>query len=368
MIKAKYKLNFLDNIARFFNYLAAVCILISYLAPFSDPQYLWPIAFFGLAYPPFLLVNVLFMIYWCFRFKRYILISAISIAIGWSALLNNIGFHNTTPDVPKAAESQIRLMAYNVHSFLSPQDEKISTRHEILQVIKDQQPDILTIEEYHTRNKGRSAVGDSLKKILNTNYLYYECFNGTPQDGGGLAIISKYPITNTGVIKLTDDDTDTKSIFADVFVNGKTLRIYCVHLQSFRLNGQDHSYVDSAQNGKTSFSGSKRIGGKLKTGFVLRSNQVKMLKQHMALCQYPYLVAGDFNDTPSSYAVNQMAKGLKNAFREKARGMGRTYNGDIPNYQIDYIMASPAFDIVNYTVIEKKPSDHYPIRSDVILR
>ena len=57
-------------------------------------------------------------------------------------------------------------------------------------------------------------------------------------------------------------------------------------------------------------------------------------------CPYPYIISGDFNDTPSSYAVNQMAKGFKNAFREKGTGLGRTYNGDFPNYQIDYIMAS----------------------------
>lgn len=93
-----------------------------------------------------------------------------------------------------------------------------------------------------------------------------------------------------------------------------------------------------------------------------------MMKDHMAQCPYPYIVAGDFNDTPSSYAVNQMSKGIKNAFREKGRGLGRTYNGDIPNYQIDYILVSPQFDVLNYTVIEKKLSDHYPIRSDLLLK
>jgi endonuclease/exonuclease/phosphatase family metal-dependent hydrolase len=63
-----------------------------------------------------------------------------------------------------------------------------------------------------------------------------------------------------------------------------------------------------------------------------------------------------------------MNKGLKNAFREKGSGMGRTYNGSFPNYQIDYIMAGKQFDVLNYNIIEKKLSDHYPVCSDLLLR
>ena len=63
-----------------------------------------------------------------------------------------------------------------------------------------------------------------------------------------------------------------------------------------------------------------------------------------------------------------MSKGLKNAFCEKGSGFGRTYNGDFPNYQIDYIMASPAFDVLDYDIIEKKLSDHYPVCSDLLLK
>ena len=62
-----------------------------------------------------------------------------------------------------------------------------------------------------------------------------------------------------------------------------------------------------------------------------------------------------------------MGKGLKNAFEQKGIGLGKTYNGSFPNYQIDYILTSPEFNILNYQIIEKKLSDHYPIRSDLEL-
>ncbi|MEO6522977.1 MAG: endonuclease/exonuclease/phosphatase family protein [Mucilaginibacter sp.] len=369
MIGAKNKLNIFDRIILFFNYFAGFCLLISYLSPVTDPKTFWLIAFFGLAYPALLLVNVLLILYWLFRFKKEIVISAFCIAIGWGTLQNNIGFHKTTDtERSKADSGQIRMMAYNVHSFNSPQNYNISTRHDILQIIKDQQPDIVNFEEFYSTSKGKTAMCDSVKKILQTDNYYFQPFAGDQVNGVGLAIFSKYPIVNKGVIKLTADLSDTKSIYADVKIGNKIVRVYCVHFQSFLLNAQDHSTMDSiAQKGKTTIKASRRIGAKLKLGFLRRSEQVKIMKAELAKCPYPYIVAGDFNDTPTSYAVNQMAKGIKNAFREQGRGLGRTYNGDVPNYQIDYIMTSTHFNIINYTVIEKKLSDHYAIRSDLVL-
>ncbi|RYE25486.1 MAG: hypothetical protein EOP42_21385 [Sphingobacteriaceae bacterium] len=63
-----------------------------------------------------------------------------------------------------------------------------------------------------------------------------------------------------------------------------------------------------------------------------------------------------------------MASGLKNAFREKGSGFCTTYNGDFPNFQIDYILAHPDFKVINYKVFKKKLSDHYPIRADLLLK
>ncbi len=114
----------------------------------------------------------------------------------------------------------------------------------------------------------------------------------------------------------------------------------------------------------------RRLGGKSsKMRLLKRSEQVLTIKAAcLAMPLSLYYIGGDFNDTPSSFAVNYMAKGLKNAFREKGSGFGRTYNGDFPNFQIDYIMTSPQFDIADYQIIEKKLSDHYPVRSDLQLK
>src|SRR5690606_30167937 len=109
----------------------------------------------------------------------------------------------------------------------------------------------------------------------------------------------------------------------------------------------------------------RRIGARLKQAFTARSAQAEALGAHSRSCGMPYLIAGDFNDTPLSYAVNRVSSGLLNAFREKGHGWGVTYNGDFPNFQIDYIFATKDFKIRNYQIIKAKLSDHYPVWADI---
>jgi endonuclease/exonuclease/phosphatase family metal-dependent hydrolase len=260
-------------------------------------------------------------------------------------------------------------MTYNVHNFKRyGSNNDISTKHEILNLISEQHPDLIGFEEFYTKNKGPYEMRDSITRIIGTKNYYFEPFNFNDSEAIGMAIFSKFPIVAKGIIRFSDTKSDNQCLYVDVKKGEKIFRLYSVHLQSIRFDPEDYKYLDSiSKKGKADMQSTKRLGGKLKTAFVKRSEQVFKVKEHAAQCPYPYLIAGDFNDTPTSFAVNQMAKGIKNAFREKGSGFGRTYNGDFPNYQIDYIMASPQFDILTYKIIEKKLSDHYPLRSDVVL-
>jgi endonuclease/exonuclease/phosphatase family metal-dependent hydrolase len=373
MIKAKSRLTFFDKLVLFTNYVFAISLLISYLAPFTSPQTFWPVAFFGLAYPFLLLFNLFFIVYWFFRRKIYMLVSIVAIGIGYKALCDNIGFHKPTEDVPKKSGDMIRVMTYNVHDFESfTFGTRVSTFSDILKIVDTGQPDIMCFEEFYNDKFAtgpKHHISDSLCAVLNTDQYFVAAFSRNNGGLFGLSIFSKYPIIDHGFIRLSRNHSDNQCIFIDVKGPAKTFRVYCVHLQSISLEQEDYKYLDSvAEKGKTDLHSSKRIGGKLKLAFIKRSEQVFLVKQHALQCTYPYIIAGDFNDTPSSFAVNQMAKGIKNAFTEKGFGLGKTYNGDFPNFQIDYIMASPQFDVLNYKIIEKKLSDHYAVRSDLMLR
>ena len=368
MIKKKQSI--FSRILLWINLFFCFAILISYLAPYIDPRKVWLIAFFGLAYPPLLLVNIIMMLYWLLRKRWQFLFSLVSILVGWMVLTNNIGFRFNSNFTKVPGLDVIRAMTYNVHNFKHfGSTNDISTKHEILELINQEQPDVIGFEEFFTRNKGEYEMRDSIGKILGTKYFYFEPFNFNYLEAIGMAIFSKYPIVNHGLIRLSEDKgSGNQCLYVDVKKGSKTFRYYAIHLQSINFNPEDYKYLDSvSKKGKTDLAATKKLGGKLKSAFMKRSEQVFKIKDHAAQCPYPYIIAGDFNDTPSSFAVNQMAKGLKNAFREKGSGMGRTYNGDFPNYQIDFIMTSPQFEVASYKVIEKKLSDHYPLRSDLIL-
>ncbi|QJD95362.1 endonuclease/exonuclease/phosphatase family protein [Mucilaginibacter robiniae] len=371
----KKKLGIFNRLVLGLSIFLSLALLISYLAPVTDPRRYWVIAFFGLAYPYLLLVNLVVLLYWLLLRNRYLLLPAITIIIGWPVLRNNIGFH-FIPQVAASAytpQQQFRIMTYNVHNFklYGANNNDATTRHEILELIKEQHPDIIGFQEYYTHHRGRYNMTDSLKSIMHSSYYYFEPFSfNRPTDAMGLAIFSKYPIINQGSIHLSDDKgSENQCLFVDLKKNKQIIRIYSIHLQSIRLDPVDYEYLNKvSKQGKTSVNSSKRIGSKLKAAFIQRSEQVFKIKSHAAQCPYPYIFSGDFNDTPTSFAVNQMAKNMKNAFREKGTGLGRTYNGSFPNYQIDYIMTSPQLDVASYWVIPKKLSDHYPVCSDIVIR
>ncbi|MGY0040117.1 hypothetical protein [Pedobacter sp. NJ-S-72] len=56
---------------------------------------------------------------------------------------------------------------------------------------------------------------------------------------------------------------------------------------------------------------------------------------------------------------------MHNTFVEQGTGLGRTYNGKFPNFQIDYISATKKFKVINHRIIQSRLSDHFPVRSDL---
>lgn len=369
-MKAKKQLNFFDKFILCITFILGAAILLSYLAPIVNPKTSWYIAFFGLAYPYLLLSNLLMLAYWLFRKSRWLALPLVCIGIGWGVLNKNIGLRlSQTYDVASDS-SRVRVMTYNVHSFKKYGAKNDSyTKHEIFEIIKTEQPDVMCFQEFYTRAMGQYDMVDSIQNILKTSGYYYETVRRYKDQSAGMAIFSKFPVMAHGFIPLSEKSSENQCIYVDLKKGLRMLRVYAVHLQSIRFDPEDYRYLDNLSGENKPEAGSaKRLGSKLKVAFQKRSEQVFKVRGHADSCKYPFVIAGDFNDTPTSFAVNQMSKGLKNAFVEKGSGLGRTYNGSFPNFQIDYIMASQHFDVKSYKVVEKKLSDHYPVCSDLVLK
>ncbi len=367
--RKKKKIGFISRTARTFNLFFVSLLLLSYLASFVNPSFFWPIAFLGLAYPFLLLTNCIFIAYWLIRKPVYALLSVTAILIGWKFLFSTIGFRESRAIiVPKSSEDIIRVMTWNIHNFrpFSPVNNEGAVKREILDVIRREQPDILCLQEYYSKRRGENNMKKIISELLHSEHYYiYEDFSNE-WEIQGMVFFSKIPITNSGSISFPNTDRGNEAIFADFVYNKKKFRVYNIHLQSIRFQPEDYEYIKSGK--KTDVESSKRIGGRLKKAFIKRSEQALLVKAHTKTCNSPYIIAGDFNDTPVSFAVNTLSGGINNAFRKKGSGFGITYNGDFPNFQIDYILASKEFDIKSYLTVRKKLSDHYPVISDLELR
>jgi len=363
------KLNLFDKFILITNFIFSLFLLVSYLSPSTDPRLYWIIAFLGLYFLFLLLINLIFIIYWLIRKKIYALISIGCILLGFKILMMNFGLRAPHSSEKKPSSEYIRTLAFNVHGFTGIGDlEGVPDKTEILRLINSSKPDIVSIEEFSVNMFNSKTIFAGLEKIVNSDNYYFKPYEIASWDTSGLAIFSRYPIINHGSVMPVNSEIEAQNIFVDIKYANEVIRIYCLHLQSTRFAEEDHQYLKNlSKYGKVSIPDLKRINSKLKMAFIKRSMEVSLVKQNMAKCPYPYIVQGDFNDTPSSFSVNQIGKGLKNAFIEKGSGFGFTYYGDFPNFQIDYILASPQFNIMGYTVIKKKLSDHYPILSDLLL-
>ncbi|TWR30432.1 endonuclease/exonuclease/phosphatase family protein [Mucilaginibacter pallidiroseus] len=363
------RLPLIDKIFLFFTCALGLGLLLSYLAPVVDPAKFWLFAFFGLAFPILLVANLVMVAYWLIRQRWHVLLPVICILAGWNVLLNNVGIRPPSGASYPPEVNMVSLMTYNVHNFKPwGYDNDPNTKHQFLKLIEEQQPGVFCAQEFYTKTRGQYDMIDSIKAVLHADDYYYEPFESVEGESAGMAIFSKYPIVAHGMVQLNKLSSGNQSIYADIKKDGKIFRIYNVHLQSVGFKPPNYAYLEGVtKHFKVNYTGTKDVFIKLRKAFIKRSAQVKIVKAHAAKCPYPYIFCGDFNDTPASFAVNYMSKGMKNAFREKGGGLSRTYNGAFPNYQIDFVMASQQINVGSYQVLVRKLSDHFPVVTELLL-
>lgn len=95
---------------------------------------------------------------------------------------------------------------------------------------------------------------------------------------------------------------------------------------------------------------------------MIRAEQVKQLQEHIVQCNYPVILAGDFNDAPTSFTYQRLTRQLKDSYREAGKVFFEsTYSGKLPSFRIDYILHSDEFAALSYQKFNLDLSDHEPV-------
>lgn len=352
----------LNDTTLFFNHIAALSLLLAYVAPYISPEKFWILAFFGLTYPILVIINLFFVLYWLIQLKNLALYSLSIILLGW--LLVNSFFQISFDYTPQKSKTQIKVLSYNVKVFdLYNWSHNLVTRSNIYKLITDENANIMCLQEFFSRDNNTFNNLDSLIAIQKAKYVHVEYTTTVEKiHHWGIATFSAYPIVSKGRVDFGYRSNNI-CIYTDVKIKNDTVRIYNMHLQSIAFANDDYQYMDDIQNNKETedLKHSKNIGKRLKRAFIKRAKQADLIKQSINESPYPVIICGDFNDTPSSYTYHHIKKNLSDAFVESGNGFGKTYIGKFPSFRIDYILHSKQFKAYDFTTIHKELSDHYPI-------
>ncbi|MCA9214688.1 MAG: DUF3472 domain-containing protein [Planctomycetales bacterium] len=225
----------------------------------------------------------------------------------------------------------VRVLAYNIKHGRG-NDGKVDLER-TAQVIRRLNPDVVALQEIDNKAT-RSGNVDEAKRLAELTGLKHHAFGRFMDfDGGkyGMAVISRYPLTDVTDLRLPDGAEPRTSLIATVGMP-----------QPFRL-ASVHFYATEEQ---------RLAQAKTLLGF---------LGDHQDI---PCVVAGDFNSKPDSPVLK-----LFSDWNIPPKGDDHlTFSSDNPRIEIDFIMHRPdtAFIVREIDVIDEPvASDHRPVTVDL---
>ena len=144
-------------------------------------------------------------------------------------------------DVPR--EEVLKVLTYNVMAFGYKNHTKIAP-NKIIQYIANSDADIVCLQEYATAKSEKSLTASKIYDALSM-YPYRSVFyqSSTKFQSFGIAVFSKYPLSNSRMVKY-DSDYNGSSVH-EVNIKGKKLTLINNHLESFKLTMEDRTRYSS---------------------------------------------------------------------------------------------------------------------------
>lgn len=366
MAKSKRKFRF--RLFLWINQFFVFLLLLTYISPYIPPQVFWPLSVFGLAYPILLLLNVLFIVFWLLLVNKNLIFSLLAIGIGWSTLNNHFQLKGSDE---QTVEQGLKVLSFNVKN-LSNNNEKyadIKIRSSILNYLEEQDAHLICLQEFQSYPSEGINTIKQFKQLLGMPYSAETRYvpNSKFKFVDLMTIFSKYPIIKQQELRYQDK---CFALIADISYEKDTIRLFNIHLESNHFARNEYEIFSSPEVGLNEETGGQVaiLLDKLARFSKVRNIQVNRIHEMIKKSPHPIIICGDFNDTPASYAYQKLAKNLNDAFVEKGKGYGNTYNGKLPAMRIDYILSDTLFQVHQFEIGKINMSDHYPVISTLSLK
>ena len=232
------------------------------------------------------------------------------------------------PREPTPGAPRLTVMTYNVHQDRSDEARTIAA-------VGAADADVVCLQE----------IDEAWARVLKKRYAaqYPTMLFATRNDYGGLAIFSKYPLEDRGVIPFGKDFHPAWYVIADT--PGGRVQVMHVHLRAM---------FDGDSNALANF-------------FAKASDHRAELKRLMMMTDpaVPTIVLGDFNEGPKGDAVRLLeGRGFRNALPLYRPGQftwkGNSITALLP-MTIDHVMFDGSFAPLSSWVDRSGASDHLPV-------
>jgi len=342
------------------NILIVLMLLLAAYSSYLNPQSFPTLSCMGLAFPVFLLANLLFFCFWLFVHRKYALLSFLALIGCWGAITTYVPLNWFKGDAP---DNAVRILSYNTRAFGEKASHTKETPNEILAYLQQSDADIICLQEYIWGNKlKKKDIDYAMRKYPYKHY--YSLAGGL----NGLGCYSRFPILSATPIKYKSRRNG--SIAYRIKVEEDTLLVINNHLESFKIASSD---VKTYQGGMDSPGDKKNAAGlwklvkKLAEGTSARAIQADTIANMVGTMEgQKVVVCGDFNDSPISYTHRVLTDCLQDAFVESGNGFGFSYTQNRMFFRIDHILISKGMRAYQCTVDHTMlASDHYPIWCDV---
>ncbi len=303
-----------------------------------------------LAFPIILVLNLIFVPFWLVFKFRFLPIPIVGVLLCIGFILDYCPLHSQEQPVE---EEGLTVMTWNIMS-LSYKDLK-ERQDELLAYFDSVNADIVCLQEC-----GREKLADTLKQHMTA--LGY---NWTEQKGRTL--YSRFPIVSEDTLRTETFKVNGVNVYKLLMGEGDTLVVMNAHLESNYLTKEDKYDGKAAllsANEEDMKKEGNNIFAKLADSHRMRGKQVGVITEALdgSFANTSTILCGDFNDTPISYAYQQVKQRLDNAYRNKGCGVSVSYNEQYFFVRIDHLFHSSDWETLSAHVDDAfLASDHYPL-------
>ena len=282
---------------RFFiisNVVVSLLYLLACIGSLFHPQQFIFLPLLGLAFPILLLFELVFLLFWLGFRSKWSLLPLLTLAIGFSQVLNFFAFHPLQNFETVKASGSLRVLSWNVSWFdgQTKEDNSPPQRKQILKFIDNYQPDVICFQEFIQNTwewqKDFMHNIESLKK-MGYKYYYFPPDNAYTKEEKfitGSSIFSKYPLVDSMNWSFVDGKGKKyfeKLIAADIKIGQDTIRVYNMHLQSFLFKPKDYKNIEIIKNADEDLlDASFSLFRKIKVAYLSRADQAEEVQRRVA--------------------------------------------------------------------------------------